>query len=457
MTQHDIIDRANRIHFIGIGGSGMSPIAEILHSLGKTISGSDVYESDNVVRMRSLNIPVHIGHSADLITPDIDLVVYTIAVGTDNPELLEANAKQIPTIERGKLLGLLTGRFARSLAVAGTHGKTTTTSMISQILLQSGLDPSLYIGGRLPLINANGRAGKSDIMVFEACEFQNHYLEMTYNTAVILNVDADHLDFFGTLDNVIQSFHTFASRAGSTIIVNNDDAGAMKAVENIQGKTILRYGTDPSCHWQARNIRFERGSFAVFDIYHEGAFFSEVKLNVPGRHNVGNALAAAAASYLHGADAAQIAQGLSDFHGAGRRFEFLGTKNGITVADDYAHHPTEITATLQAAKAMDYNRVIAVFQPFTFTRTARHLEEFAQALSIADLAIVSDIMGSREQNTLGVSSQQIVEKMRNGVYLATFEEIVDYLLPRLHAGDLVLTMGGGNVYQCARMLWAKLS
>lgn len=451
----DILTKVQKVHFVGIGGSGMSPLAEILYQLGYTITGSDVNESDNVARMRSLGITVAMPQAAENVG-DAELVVYTAAVSPDNPELVEAQRRGIPLLERAKLLGLITRRYPRTVAVAGTHGKTTTTSMISQILLEADLDPSVFIGGRLPLIGANGRAGQSDTMVCEACEFKDHYLEMRPAISIVLNIDADHLDYFGTLDNVIASFENFAKLTSDLLILNAADANAAKLIDRCAGQNIVTYGTDLSCDWSARNIRTVRGAYGEYDLYHGQEFVCAVSLGAPGAHNVLNSVAAAIAADACGATPEQIAHGLAAFSGAGRRFEFLGEASGITFADDYAHHPTEISATLDAAKKLHYNRVIAVFQPFTFSRTARHLDEFAASLSAADIAIVSDIMGSREQNTYGVSSEQITDQIENGVYLPTFEDITAYVTEEARAGDLILTMGGGDVYKCARMMKAAM-
>lgn len=453
MSATPSLDHIHRVHFVGIGGSGMSPLAEILHEQGYAVTGSDWGESDNIHRLCALGIPIYKGHAAENIG-DAQLVVYTSAVSRDNPELVAAEEAGIPLIERGALLGEITRRYPRTVAVAGTHGKTTTSSMLSQVLLQSDFDPSVFIGGRLPLINANGRAGKSDIMVCEACEFQDHYLSMRPAIGVILNVDADHLEYFGSLEGVIASFRKFA-QLSSVLIVNADDENTLKAVEGLDKPTVT-YGLSDGCEWQAKNIVLRDGAYGCFDAYQNGAYFAHIELGVPGKHNVSNALAVIAAAVLCGADAEQIAGSIGDFHGAGRRFEFLGTFGGVTVADDYAHHPTEITATLTAAKAMGYHKVWAVFQPFTFSRTARHLDSFAKALSLADTAVVSDIMGSRETNRWGVHSRQITDKMTNGVYLADFPEITDYIVEHAQKGDLVITMGGGNVYYCARMIVERL-
>ncbi len=446
------LDHIQHVHFVGIGGSGMSPLAEILHEMGYTITGSDWGESDNIHRLEGLGIRIFKGHSADNLG-DTELLVYTSAVSGDNPELKAANERRIPTIERGTLLGEISRRYARTVAVAGTHGKTTTSSMLSHTLLKADIDPSVFIGGRLPLINANGRAGKSDIMVCEACEFQDHYLSMRPAYGIILNVDADHLEYFGSLEGVIASFRKFAQLC-DTLIVNADDANTLKAIEGLTNPTVT-CGLSDDCEWQAKNIDFA-DSYGHFDCYHNGTWYAHITLGVPGEHNVLNSLTAIAAAHLCGASPEQIADGIADFRGAGRRFEFLGTFAGVTVADDYAHHPTEITATMNAAKAMGYKRVWAIFQPFTFSRTARHLDDFAKALSLADTAVVSDIMGSREHNTWNVHSDQITAKMTNGVYIPAFPEITDYILEHVEDGDLVVTMGGGNVYYCARMIAEKL-
>lgn len=456
MTDNEhLLEGIHRIHFVGIGGSGMSPLAEILHAKGYALSGSDNNESDNLNRIRALGIPVTMGHAAANIA-GADMVVYTAAIPADNPELVAAREQQLPLVERAKLLGWITRQFTNTVAVAGTHGKTTSTSMLCQILLEAGTDPSIFIGGRLPKLNANGHAGTNDTMVCEACEFKDHYLEMTPAIGIILNVDADHLDYFGDLAGVIRSFHRFAQQTTHAVIYNGDDENTRRAVEGITGKQCISFGLGESNTWRSKNIRTEHGSYGVYDLWHDGRFLTEIRLGVPGEHNVGNSLAVAAAATLCGMTPEQIAAGIAAFHGAGRRFEFLGTHAGVTVADDYAHHPTEITATLRAAKELEHRQVWAVFQPFTYSRTAQHLEEFAEALSIADHAVVSDIMGSREKNEWHVHASQITDRMPNGTYLATFPEIADYVAAQVQPGDLVLTMGGGDVYKCARMIIARL-
>ena len=455
MEASALLPGVRRVHFIGIGGSGMCSLAEILHAMGYEVSGSDDLESDNVARLRSLGISVSLPLAARNIR-DPEAVVYTVAVSDKHPEMQAAKALGVPVIERAALLGMLTRHSPRSLAVAGTHGKTTTTSMVSQILLEAALDPTLVIGGRLPLIEANGRAGRSDILVCEACEFKDHFLQMAPAVSVILNIDADHLEYFGSLENIIRSFRRFSEQTGSILLVNGDDANTLRAVDGLEGKTIVRFGLAPENEWAALNIT-EGGPYGRYDLYHSGTFVAHIALSVPGRHNIANSVAAAAAASLLGASPAQIAAGLLHFGGAGRRFETVGTVRGVTIIDDYAHHPTEIAATLEAAKSLPHRRVWAVFQPFTFSRTARHLDAFADALSAADEAVVSDIMGSREVNTWNVSSSQITDRLPGSHYIPDFEGISRFVSEHVQEGDLVVTMGGGNIYQCARMIRDRLT
>ncbi len=442
------LDSVKRVHFVGIGGSGMSPLAEILLAKGYIITGSDSGKSDNIVRLRSQGVTIYDEHNADNLG-DTELLVYTSAVSADNPELVAATERGIPTIERGALLGEISQTYARTFAVAGTHGKTTTSSMLSHTMLKADIDASVFIGGRLPLINANGRAGQSDIMVCEACEFQDHYLSMKPAYGIILNVDADHLEYFGSLDGVIASFRKFAQLC-DTLIVNADDENTLNAIDGLE-KRVITCGYADGCEWQAKNVTYD-DAYGSYDCYHNGEFYAHIQLGVPGKHNIGNSLTVIASADLCGMSAEEIAAGIEDFHGAGRRFEILGTFSDVTIVDDYAHHPTEITATLTAAKAMGYRHVWAIFQPFTFSRTARHLDDFAKALSIADTAVISDIMGSRETNKWDVYSHQITDKMSNGVYIPDFDGITDYIVQHAQPGDLVVTMGGGNVYFCARMI-----
>lgn len=454
MDYYDELSNVKKIHFVGIGGSGMCPIAEILHSRGFELTGSDTNESDTLARIRSYGIPVAMGHRAENIG-DAEMVVYTAAVKSDNPELVAARAKGIPTIERSVMLGMVTRRYQHPVAVSGTHGKTTTTAMITQILLTAGKDPSAVIGGKLPLIGGNGRVGNSGTIVCEACEYVDTFLQLNPEISVILNIDADHLDYFGTVDNIIKSFRQFAKQTSKTLIVNGDDANSMKAVEGLAHASIVTFGLNAKNNYYADDIADTKEARESFSVVKNGEKIAEVKLSIPGKHNIYNALAAFAAADQLGVEAEKIASSLGQFTGVHRRFEILGTFNGITVADDFAHHPTELTATLTAAMQMGFRRVWAVFQPHTYSRTYMLLDEFAKALSIPDRVVLSEILAVRETNTYHIYAKDLAEKIPGSVWFKTFEEITDYVTANAEKGDLILTLGGGDVYKCANRIVEK--
>ena len=447
-----IIEGVRRIHMIGIGGSGMCPLAEILHSKGYELTGSDNNESDPLSRIRNLGIKVFMGHSADNIK-GAQLVVYSAAISDDNPELKAAREQGIPTMERSHMLGALTRHFDNVIGVCGTHGKTTVTSMITQILILNKMDPTAVIGGKLPLINSNGIAGGSETMVCESCEFVDTFLQLSPDIAVLLNIDNDHLDYFKTMENLTLSFRKFLAMAGRAYI-NGDDERAKKAAEEINAD-IVTFGFGEENIYRAENIK--RGKFGFsFDVIKNGEKIISIEMHIPGRHNVLNGLAAFAVCYDMGVPAEGIKDAVQKFTGAGRRFEFLGEYGGFMLADDYAHHPTEIRATLSAAKELDYNRVIAVFQPFTFSRTALLKDEFISALSLADKVILTPIMGSREVNTYGISSEDLAKGLKNAVIADGFENIADTVIKTAGKGDLVITMGGGDIYKAAHIIQKRL-
>lgn len=449
----ELLKKVKRIHFIGIGGSGMCPLAEILHSQGYELSGSDNNESDTLSRIKALGIPVAMGQRAENID-GAQMIVYTAALLKDNPELVAAKNSGIPTFERAEMLGAVTEMFSDCICVCGTHGKTTVSSMITQILLENGKDPSAVIGGKLPAINSNGRVGKTQTMVCEACEFVDTFLKLYPDVAVILNIDEDHLDYFKTLDNIIKSFRKFASMATKMLIVNGDDANTLKAIDGIDDKPIIKFGLDKSNDCYADNVNINH-AFAEFDTYFKGEFIGHISLRVPGHHNVYNALAALCASIISGVSPKDAITALEHFSGAGRRFEKLGTYNGIDIADDYAHHPAELKVTLEAAMEMGYNRVWAVFQPFTYSRTAILMDEFAEVLKIPDRCVMTEIMGSREVNTYNVYTSQLAEKIPGSVWFNTFEEVADYVFKNAQSGDLVITLGCGDIYKAAKILIKK--
>lgn len=451
----DILSKIKNVHFIGIGGSGMCPLAEILHAENYNITGSDISEGDTLDRIRSYGIKVYMGHKAENID-GAELVVYTSAVKSDNPELVAAQSKGIPTVERCEMLGLISDRYKKSVAVAGTHGKTTTTGMLTQVLVGSGYDPTAVIGGRLPFIGGNGRVGNSEVMVCEACEYVDSFLELHPAISIILNVDADHLDYFKDLNGIKRSFKQFVSQTTELLVVNGDDENS-RDVAAESGLKKLYFGFGSHNDYYAENITTMPGARQRFDLMHDGEKLATVTLSVPGKHNVLNALACAAvASYL-GDDGEKIAKNLGSFKGVHRRFEILGKKCGITVADDFAHHPTELTATLSAAMSMGFKNVWAVFQPHTYSRTAMLLDDFAKALSIPDKVVLSEILPVREVNTYNIYSKDLADKIDGCVWFKTFEEISDYVCEKAGEGDLIITLGGGNVYMCANMIYKKLS
>ena len=454
MENTDILHQVKKIHFVGIGGSGMCPLAEILHHKGYELTGSDVNESDTLQRIRSYGIPVFMGHRAENVG-NAELVVYTAAVKQDNPELAAAKERGIPTVERSVMLGMVTRKYGNSIAVSGTHGKTTTTAMLTQLCINAGVDPSAIIGGKLPFINSNGRVGHSDTIVCEACEYVDTFLQLTPAISVILNIDADHLDYFGNLENIIKSFHQFACQTSRLLVVNGDDENSVLAVKRIVGPKIITFGLNPRNDYYAENISDVKKAYEHFTLMKHGKKITDITLSVPGRHNIINALAAAAVGDYLGISAECIAESLHQFTGVHRRFEILGKFNDITVADDFAHHPTELTATLTAAMQMGFRDVWAIFQPHTYSRTYLLLNDFAKALSIPDHVILSEILAVRETNTYHIYAKDLADKIPGSVWFKTFEEIADYAVQHAKPGDLILTLGGGDIYKCANLIVKK--
>ena len=454
MNIEQVIKTAKRIHFIGIGGSGMCPLAEILHSQGHYLTGSDNNESDTLKRIRALGIPVTMGQKAENVD-GADMVVYTAALLPDNPELVAAKEKGIPTFERSKLFGYFTKNYNNCIGVCGTHGKTTVTSMLTHILIDNDFDPSAVIGGKLPLTGTNGRVGKSDILVCEACEYKDTFLDLSPDVSVILNVDCDHMEYFKTLENLEASFRKFADMSTKCVIYNGDDKNTIDSIAGVEGKIMISFGKSDNCDYSAKNVDWKNGAFPCFDVYHKGELLGRVELSVPGEHNVLNALAAICTAMYCGATFEQCQKSVATFKGAGRRFEYLGEYNGFDIVDDYAHHPAELEVTLSAAMKMNYNKVWAVFQPFTFSRTKLHLNAFAKALSIADRVVLTEIMGSREINTYGITTQDLADEIPGSVWFDTFDKVADYVKENAQPGDLVLTLGCGDVYKIAKIILDK--
>ena len=463
----NILKNKKHIHFIGIGGSGMYPLAQILHSQGYFLTGSDNNETETLEAVRKMGIEVFIGQRAENIK-GADLIVHTAAIMEDNPELMAARQSGVPVLERAELLGIVTNWYNNAVCVSGTHGKTTATSMITQILYTAGIDLSAYIGGKLPCIGGSGIAGKSDILVCESCEFEDHFLKLAPDISVILNIDADHLDYFGTIENVIKSFRKFAEKTSKCLIINGDDKNTLTAVEGLD-KKIITFGLSDK-HDLYANIKKISGLETLFDVYHNHEYVVTIELHVAGKHNILNALASIAVANQLGISPQDCKKGLADFRGAKRRFEKLGYEKGITVVDDYAHHPTELEATLTSAMGMGFNKVWAVFQPFTFSRTKILLDDFARVLQIPDKVVLTDIFGSREKNTFGIFTRHLAEKIPNCIWFPqdenaewtderkyfNFCQICDYICENAQSGDLVITLGCGDAYKIAKMILAKL-
>lgn len=453
-SNQDILNGKKHIHFIGIGGSGMFPIAQILHAEGYYITGSDNNPTDTLELVKKLGIPVMMGQKAENIA-GADLIIHTAAIMADNEELIAAMKSGVDVIERSIILGVITRRYPNAICVSGTHGKTTTSSMITQILFDAGLDPTVVIGGKLPAIGGNGRAGKSDLMVCEACEFVDTFLKLTPDTAVILNIDEDHMDYFKTMENLVNSFKKFCALTTKLIIANGDDPEVLLAISEVE-KPMILFGYSDKNDYYPQNISFHPGIHSSFDLMHKGVNLGNIDLYVPGKHNVLNAVAAAVAAISGGACFEQVKAGLAAFKGAGRRFELLGVKNGITIVDDYAHHPAEVKVTLDAAKSMQFKRVIAVHQPFTYSRTKQHLDYFAEVLKIADVVVLSEIMGSREKNTYNIFAKDLSDKIEGCVWFDSFEEIAAHVCSIAKEGDLIITLGCGDIYKAAKLILAKL-
>ncbi len=439
------------LHFVGVGGSGMYPLVQIMLSKGHEVQGSDVNEGSIIDAERKAGVRVMMSQKAENVQ-GADLVVYSAAIREDNPERREAEHLGLPCIERSVLLGYVTSLYKRSVCIAGTHGKTTATGMCVQILETAGLDPAAVIGGKLPLIDGYGKEGKNDSIVVEACEYHHTFLQLVPNTAVLLNIDSDHLEYFGDMENLTKAFRDFCALSSGTIIYNADDAKSIAAIKELPQEKC-GFGLQAHCDVRGVNLKEPRPAYYSFEVQENEKTQGVVELSVPGRHNVYNALAAYAAARRAGASAKQCIEGLQSFLGTGRRFEVLGKVEGVTVADDYAHHPAELHATLSAAADMGYGAVWAVFQPYTFTRTEQHLEEFAKALSLADHVVMTAIMGGRErEEDYNITTEELAKRIEGSVWFKTQREVAQYVRKNAKMGDLVVTLGCGDIYKCAHMM-----
>ena len=448
MTEFDnFLSPGRRGHLIGIGGVSMSSLADVLWGMGIAISGSDMNRNKNVVGLTEKGIPVSIGHKAENITREIEFVVRTAAVHDDNPEIIRAHALGIPVFERTQAWGAISKDYSNALCISGTHGKTTTTSMCTHIMMAADKDPTVMIGGTLPLLNAGHRVGHGNTIIMEACEYYNSFLSLHPTVAVILNVEADHLDFFKDLQDVQHSFREFALRTPEDgyVVANLDDASTMATIRDIPRK-IMTFGLSKEADVYAENIEF-LGANSHFDIMFKGKLFTDVTLHVPGLHNVKNALAATAAAICLGVRPNAVKYGLAGFNGAGRRFEFKGKYNGADVYDDYAHHPGELKALLDTVEGLNYKRCILVFQPHTYTRTAALFEDFVTQLKRPDVLLLAEIFAAREKNTIGISSAALAERVEGAEFYPTFPELEEELKRKAQPGDIILTVGAGDVYK----------
>ncbi len=454
MTHKDfytIIDSKQPIHISGIGGVSMRALARLLKSMGANVRGSDRERSLYTEQLCAEGIPVVIGHFSSN-TDGASVVIRTAAIPNDNAEIANALDLGIPVLERTQAWGILMHRYKNAVCIAGTHGKTSTTSMIATFAQAGALDPTVMVGGDLPSIGGTLKIGGDDLIIAEACEYKNSFLNLTPSVAVILNIDRDHLDFFSDTDDIIASFRRFAllTPEHGSIVVNGDDVNTTRATAGIE-RNIITFGSSSNSDVYPDNITITRGFYSC-DIMHRGTFYARMELNVPGLHNLTNGLASAAVAIVLGMSGEDFARGISQYKGVGRRFEFKKNWRGAMVFDDYAHHPSEISASLQAAHAMNAGRVICVFQPHTYTRTASLLHEFAMALSGADVCLLCPIFAAREVNTIGITSQSLAALIPDGESMPSFDDVATRLAQIVQPNDLILTMGAGDVYKISDLL-----
>ncbi len=454
------LDKNKNIYMIGIGGISMSGIADILKSWGYKVSGSDRVESDIVEKLRNNGIKVYVPQTGRNIGDNVDFVVYTAAIKDDNPEMIEAKKRNISMMERGVFLGEITKLFSNTIGIAGTHGKTSTTSMVSCIFMETDIDPTIQVGSILNNIGGNYRVGKSDTLIIEACEYCDSYLSFRQRSAVVLNIDNDHLDYFKNLDNIKKSFYEYVSHLPSNgyLIMNNDDDNSIGLDKHTKAN-VITYGIKNKSMFMAKDIKYNDDGCASFDVLFGSELLGNVCLSVPGEHNVSNALAAISISYMYGISFEDIKNGLSKYFGASRRMEYKGVFNGAKVYDDYGHHPTEIEATAKAILKKDFNKSWVIFEPHTYSRAYKHKEDFAKSLVNFDNIIITDIYAAREKNEYGVKEEDIIKELnkldKDAVHLSEYEDIKEYLKNKVDSGDIILTLGAGNVTKLASMLVEK--
>ena len=457
MPNIDLIKNYNRVHMLGIGGVSMSGIAEILNNFGVTVTGSDMNDSEIIHKLISNNIKVTIGHNLEDLSK-AEAVIYSAAIKDTDPEMVKAKELNIPTIERCDFLGMLTKAFENTIGVSGTHGKTTTTSMVSLCFIEAGLDPSIQVGAILKAIDGNYRIGNSENFIIEACEYVESFLKFYPKAEIILNIDNDHLDYFKNIENIQKAFAKYVRIIPNDglLVLNGDDSKCLELAKETNAKTLTYGITNKNTDFFAVNIAFDNDGFPEFDVYKEQKFYNRFKLYVPGMHNILNALACISLCDSYGISSETIKTALTKFRGANRRFEYKGKVNGSSIFDDYGHHPTEILATAKALMNKKYNKSWVVFQPHTYSRTFNLLEDFAHSLLNFDNIIVVDIYAARETNTYNISSKDLVDKLvsfgANAKYIPEFDETVKYLKQNVKENDIVLTLGAGTVTKIGPML-----
>ena len=449
------------IHFLGIGGIGVSAIAQIMNERGKEVSGSDMKQSTVTDMLEREGIKVYIGHDAGNVE-GADLLVYSNAVSMENPEIVRAKEMGIPVIARAEALGMLMDEYPVSIAVSGTHGKTTTTSMVSLILERAKKDPTILVGGILNELHGNVRVGGHDIIVSEACEYMDSFLQLRPTMEIILNIDSDHLDYFKDIYHIARSFDKFASAVPESGTVIAYDANPfVKSVIDGLSCNVVTFGFNEYSDYYALNIAFDSNGHPSYDLFNKNGYVDKIQLSVPGEHNVANSLAAIAATMTLGVDIETIKATLESFTGTQRRFDIIGRLNGFTIVDDYAHHPTEIRATLAAAQKLTHKKVWCLFQPHTYTRTLALMDQFADAFTDADAVILAEIYAAREKNIYKLSSSVLAEDIqkrhpdKDVRFLGSFDEIADYVLANAKDGDIVITMGAGDIYRVGEIILRK--
>ena len=455
------ISQYKNIHCIGIGGIGLSAIADILLVRGYNVTGSDMKESDITSNLAAKGARIFIGHRAENVE-NTDLIVYSSAVGKDNPELAEAARKGIPAITRAQMLGILMNEYDNSIAISGTHGKTTTTSMVSLILDNAKTDPTILVGGNLAEIGGNVRVGHGKFFVTEACEYMDSFLSLRPKIEIILNIDSDHLDYFKDIDHIVNSFDRFSKLVpdDGLIVAYEANPFVNRVIKN--RKNVVTFGLNENCTYYAADVTFNENGMPAFDVYKEGKLLDRIQLSVPGEHNILNALAAFACCHSLGINTDVISSTLKKYTGTQRRFDIVGvTGTGVKIVDDYAHHPTEIKATLSACQNIPHNKLWCIFQPHTYTRTIALFDQFADAFEKADKLILSEIDAAREKNIYKISSVQLAEKIKEThpdkdvMFMESFDAIADYVSENADPGDLVLTMGAGDIYKVGELILEK--